>query len=320
MTRSPLVILVTALHTGELPERIRTLAPDARLCRMEDIDREPDLLSQVEVVYGVLPPDRFHQAIRLRWLQTGFAGMEWADHEAIRRHPVVLTNARIHDIPISEHLFGMLLMLVRRLDIAYQQQTAAIWDRTHLSDDVIDVAYGKTLCVVGLGVIGTRCAALGAALGMDVIGVRRQVRPTPPCRTVYPPDCLQDALSEADVVMNLLPITRETRGMFDHRAFQAVRPGAYFLNAGRGQTVVTDALMNALRTGHLAGAGLDVTDPEPLPPDHPLWRMPRVIVSPHVSGNRPEYDAYVEAVFLDNLKRFLRGEPLQFVIDKQAGY
>lgn len=216
---APQVILLTAGHTRELPRRIQRIAPDARVCDMDDIMREPGLLPQVDVVYGVLAPERLQDARRLRWLQTGFAGMEWADHDAVRAHPVVLTNARIHGVPISEHLFGMLLMLVRRLDIACHQQSAAIWDRTQLSDDVIDLAYGKTLCVVGLGVIGLRCAELGHALGMDVIGVRRQPRSTPPCRAVYSPDRLHDALNEADVVMNLLPITRETRGVFDDAAF-----------------------------------------------------------------------------------------------------
>ncbi|HEY3415829.1 MAG TPA: D-2-hydroxyacid dehydrogenase, partial [Armatimonadota bacterium] len=316
----PLTILITAkAPIDALRPQIAAIAPDARIVTREDVDANPALLAAMDIVFGTLMPEEFPRASRLRWLQTTFAGMEWTAHPAIRSHPALLTNARIHGETISEHLFGMLLMLTRQLHVAYRQQLTKQIDRAGYLDN-IDVLAGKTLCVVGLGAIGQRCAALGAAFGMRVIGVRRHPQPTPAVEQVYGDEGLHQALAQSDVVMVVLPNTPDTRKLFGPAEFAALKKGAYFLNAGRGQTVDTDALLSALRDGTLYGAGLDVVDPEPLPIDHPLWEMPNVILTPHVSGALPDYMATAARVFLDNLRRFVAGEPLRFVIDKEAGY
>jgi D-2-hydroxyacid dehydrogenase (NADP+) len=182
------------------------------------------------------------------------------------------------------------------------------------------VLTGKTLCVVGLGTIGHRCAELGAALGMRVIGVRRSPRPTPPAEAVYAAKDLCQALGRADVVIIVLPGTAETAGLIGRAELAALPQGALLLNAGRGKTVDTDALVAALASGHLAGAGLDVVDPEPLPPEHPLWTMPNVLITPHTSGLHRTYTPEATAAFLDNLRRFLAGQELVGVVDKTLGY
>lgn len=210
-------------------------------------------------------------------------------------------------------------MLTRRLNVAYRQQLERQIDRNAYTREV-DELPGKTLCLVGLGVIGRRCASLGKAFGMRVIGVRRHPHPTPDVEQVFSTDALHDALAQADVVMVNLPSTPDTRRLFNHDAFAAMKSGGYFFNAGRGATVDTEALTEAVRNGTLCGVGLDVTDPEPLPLDHPLWSMPNVIITPHYSGARPHYLEHANRIFLENLQRFIAGEPLQFVVDKRTGY
>ena len=179
---------------------------------------------------------------------------------------------------------------------------------------------GKTLCVVGLGTIGRRCAELGAAFGMRVIGVRRSPQPTPPAEAVYGPADLCAALARCNVVMVVLPGTADTTALIGPRELAALPPGAYLLNAGRGKTADTDALVEALASGRLGGAGLDVVDPEPLPADHPLWGMPNVLITPHISGLHRTYVQEARDAFLDNLKRFLASQPLVGLVDKVLGY
>ena len=210
-------------------------------------------------------------------------------------------------------------MLNHRLHEAWLMQRDGQWKSPPTVRQITTLP-GRRLCVLGLGVIGQRCAKLGAAHGMSVVGLRRHPRPHEHCQAVYGPDRLADALAGADVVMNLLPGTSATAGMIGAEQLELLADGAVFLNAGRGSTVDTDALAEALRSGKLGGAGLDVVDPEPLPPGHPLWTMPNVLLTPHYSGLVADYHARAESVFLANLQRYLAGRPLQGVVDKEAGY
>lgn len=302
-----------------LSEQVRAIAPDACIVTNEDLKADPSLIGRVEIVFGFLDRNLFPQAHCLKWIQSTYAGMEWAQHPEIVSHPVILTNARIHAASISEHLFGMLFMLTRRLHSAYRQQLGRAWQRDTLLSE-LQVITGKTLCVVGLGSIGRRCGMLGKAHEMRVIGVRNHPQVTPYVERVYGPDKIQEALSQADVVMVTLPGTPGTRHLIGPQEFEAMPKGVFFLNAGRGQTVDTDALVEALGNGTVKGAGLDVVDPEPLPPNHPLWEMPNVIITPHTSGWSSYNQESATRIFLDNLRRYVKDEPLKFVVDKNQGY
>ena len=213
----------------------------------------------------------------------------------------------------------MLFMLTRRLHSAYRQQLERVWQRDTLLSE-LEIIAGKTLCVVGLGSIGRRCAMLGKAHEMRVIGVRNHPQATPYVERVYGPGKIREALSQADVVMVVLPSTAHTRNLIGHREFAAMSKGVFFLNGGRGQTVDTDALVEALSNGTVKGAGLDVVDPEPLPSSHPLWEMPDVIITPHISCWFPRYQESATHIFLDNLRRYVKNEPLRFVVDRNRGY
>jgi len=312
------ILINTTLSIPNLYNEITRIAPGAVILTEADLADKPQLLSEVEIIFGHLKPKQFPQAKRLKWLQGTSAGMDWAKRPEVRKHPATLTNARIHAVPIGEHLFGMLLMLSRSLHLAYRRQQAHQWEKP--ARDAIGSLWGQTLCVVGLGQIGRRCAKLGRAHGMRVIGVRRRPRPTPHVQKVFGPDQLCEALGGADVVMAVIPGTDETHNFIGKKAFRAMKPGAFFLNAGRGQTVDTDALVEALRCGQVGAAGLDVVQPEPLPPEHPLWEMPNVLITPHYSGLHPQYAQRAGKLFLENLARFIDGRPLRFVVDKSRGY
>jgi phosphoglycerate dehydrogenase-like enzyme len=180
---------------------------------------------------------------------------------------------------------------------------------------------GRTMLVVGLGGIGTEVARRAHALGMRVIATRNSSREGPDfvARVGLPGDLAAFA-AEADVVVNATPLTPETEDLFDEEFFAAMKPGGYFVSVGRGASTDTDALVDALRSGHLAGAGLDVTDPEPLPAGHPLWSMPNVIITPHVASNSDVQDEREWILAVENLRRYVAGEPLLNVVDLRRGY
>ncbi len=306
-------------YLQHLIQQVQAIAPRACIVTNEDLKTDSSLIGRIEIVFGSLDRNLFPQAHRLQWLQATAAGMEWAEHPEITSHPVILTNVHIHAVQISEHLFGMLFILTRRLHSAYRQQLERVWQRDTLLSD-LEIIAGKTLCVVGLGSIGRRCAILGKAHEMRVIGVRNHPQATPYVERVYGPGKIREALSQADVVIVVLPGTPHTVNFIGHREFAVMPKGVFFLNAGRGQTVDTAALVEALGNGTVKGAGLDVVAPEPLPSNHPLWKMSNVIITPHISGwfSRNQEDA--ADIFLNNLRRYVKDEPLQFVVNKNKGY
>ena len=180
---------------------------------------------------------------------------------------------------------------------------------------------GKTMLVAGLGGIGSEVAQRAAGLGMRVIATRRSGGDRPSfVEYVGRSDELLALAARADVVVNALPLTRETRHLFDRKFFDAVKPGAYFISVGRGASTVTSELVAALKDGRLRGAGLDVIDPEPLPRDHELWRLPNVIITPHISSQTVEARKRMATVAIENVRRYVAGEKLLNEVDLKAGY
>ena len=313
------VILVTTKIDGRQEARLRAAAPGARIVRDADLAADPDLVRRVEVCYPRLPSGLWARAERLRWLQSTSAGMDslLALAEA-RGHPAVFTNVHIHSDCLAEHLWGMALMLVRNLHGSLRAQLRGTWDNAGVSNNVGTLT-GGTLCVAGLGVIGAHCARIGRLLGMRVIGISRHARRSPSVDEVVGPEKRREVFAESRLIMLILPGTEETRGFVGRAELDAMK-GSWIVNGGRGSAIVTDELERALQDGHARGAGLDVTDPEPLPDGHPLWGLPNVIITPHYGGVHPGYDEEAFTVFCENLQRWVRGEPLQHVVDKTAGY
>ena len=314
----PFILITVKLEDGQ-EDRIRKASPRARIVREPDLEADPGLVRQVEICYPGLPSRLWKSAVKLQWLQSSFAGMDalLALPEA-RLHPAVFTNVHIHANCVAEHLWGMALMLTRNLHLSLRAQMTGTWETARASEGVGTLA-GGTLCVAGLGVIGQHCAELGRAFGMRVVGISRSAHPRSCTDEVVGPDRRREVFARSQLIMLILPDTAETRGFVGREELDEMR-GVLLLNAGRGPSVVTDQLVLALRDGRVRGAGLDVTDPEPLPSGHPLWAMPNVIISPHYGGVHPGYDAEAFSVFCENLGRWTRGVPLLNVVDKTTGY
>lgn len=257
----------------------------------------------------------------LRWVQVWSAGVEHLPFRWLQERGVTLTNASgAHGPQISENILGLMLAFATRLPTLLEAQRQRLADRHNVWQEKF-VLDGATLLIAGLGGIGSALAPRAKALGMRVLGVRRGENPPPEgVEEIVPRDGLLDGLARADHVALCLPLTPETTGFLGERELRAMKPSAYLYNAGRGKSVQKDALVHALREGWIAGAGLDVTDPEPLPPDDPLWEMPNVILTQHTSGSSPANTKRVLAIFRENLRRFLKGEPLMNVVDYGRGY
>jgi D-2-hydroxyacid dehydrogenase (NADP+) len=303
----------------ELHAQAREVSDRIELLTGEQLRERPERLAEVEVAYG-LGRDRLAGATGLRWLQTAGAGVNSLLTPELRESELVVTNASgIHAEPIAEHMFGMLLVLTRRLATAREQQQARRW-RGYDFNANVELLAGKTLGVLGVGAIGGQAAKIGRAFGMRVIGFRRSGEPHPHVDRMYAPEERLEFFRESDVIMNSLPLTEKTRRAVSWEELAAMKPEAVLINTGRGATVHTAALTAALREGRIRAALLDVTDPEPLPGDHPLWTMENVFITPHYSGSHPGYTRRADRIFLENLRRYMAGEPLINVVDKREGY
>jgi phosphoglycerate dehydrogenase-like enzyme len=280
-------------------------------------------LRGADALIGACSEDIVSSGTELRWIQVLTAGVEHCvSLPALRERDIRLSNMqRVAGPVMAEHVFALLLGLTRNLGPWIDAQRAAEWRRSELEAGRMLSLRGKTLLVAGLGGIGTEVARLGDAFGMEVIATRASGREGPDYVSyVGLPHELNELARRAQVVVNTVPLTPETRGIFDADFFAAMPAGGLFINVGRGATVDTAALIAALERGQLAGAGLDVTDPEPLPEDHPLWRRKDVIITPHVSAGSDAGREDRWLVVRENLRRYVAGEALLSVVDIERGY
>jgi len=276
---------------------------------------------EVDVVFTKrLQPQFLAAARRLRWVQAGVAGVERMLAIGLRERDVVLTNARgAHGVPIAEFVLSMMLTFATGLHLLVRAQLERRWAFETVVGSKFELE-GQRLCVLGAGDIGSTLCRKAASLGMHVTAVRRGIASLPHAHETRTWTELLDLLPSADHVALCLPHTSETEGIVGERELRAMRSTAYIYNVGRGGAIDPSALLLALREGWIAGAGLDVTSPEPLPEDSPLWSMPNVLLGQHTSGSSPLNADRITAIFMENLGRYLRGEPLTNVVDKARGY
>jgi D-2-hydroxyacid dehydrogenase (NADP+) len=315
------ILLINAALSDAAELRVRDVLPSLTVVTSAELRDRPAWLAEAEILFTHhIEPSSVGQAPKLRWIQTFGAGVEWLLTPELRaRRDLVVTNARgIHAQPIAEHVFGFILMFARRLHHSVVAQTEARWD-SGLREGLGTLA-GSTLGILGFGSIGRKIAEIGRAFGMRIVALRRHAEPERGVERVFGPDELATFLGESNYVVNALPLTGSTRNLLGARELRAMRPDAVLINIGRGATIQTDALVDALRERRIAGAALDVTAPEPLPAEHPLWGFDNVVISPHYAGAHPGYADHVSGIFVDNLRRYLAGQPLTNVVDKEAGY
>lgn len=283
------------------------------------------LLPEADVVLGfAVRSDNFPRAVRLRWIHCTAASVTGVLFPALIDSDVLVTNARgLHGDAMAEHALGMMLALTRKLHHARDAQRAHEWSQVAQWSEppAIGSLAGSTLGLVGLGAIGSALATRARALGMRVIAVRKHPAAEPaPADEQWEVARLAELLAVSDWVALVAPLTAETKGMIGARELARMKPGARLVNLGRGALVDEGALIEALRSGRLAGAALDVFAEEPLPATSPLWDLREVLLTPHTSGLAPRYWERAMQQFTDNLRRWLAGEPLRNVVDKRAGY
>jgi phosphoglycerate dehydrogenase-like enzyme len=300
---------------GVAPDVELVVAPDRQACRREIVD--------ADAFYGTMTPDVLAAATHLRWIQSPNIGQESYMFPALESHPAVMTNsAGIYSDDIADHVMGFVLIFARGFHRYQRHQQRHHWakgpdgyptDVLHLPD--------STVGIFGLGGIGYAVATRAHAFGMRVLAIdpRRTDRP-PEVNELWSPERLPDLLGASDFVVLCSPETPETRGLFNASVIGMMRQSAYLINIARGSIVSLDALVEALRAGGVAGAGLDVFESEPLPADHPLWEMENVIITPHVAGAGPHSVERLHAILLENVRRFINDEPLMNVIDKRRWY
>jgi D-2-hydroxyacid dehydrogenase (NADP+) len=283
-----------------------------------------ELLTQVQVVVcGYFRPEWVEKSPNLKWIQFTGAGIEGSLTPQLLSSNKIITNASgVHKVSIPEHILGMMLMFARGLHRCVRQQANSEWNTDGFEDLIFELE-GSTVGIIGIGAIGEGLAVLAKALGMNVIAIKRN--PEDYCGgadKIYPPEYLHKLLSESDFVVLSTPLTPETKNMLSEEEFQAMKKNAIFINIARGAIINQDALILALQSGWIAGAGLDVTSPEPLPAESPLWKMPNVIISPHISGQTPIYGKRTAEIFLQNLNAFLKEDfaNMPTIVDKELRY
>lgn len=284
----------------------------------------PELLAGADAVIGICTTPLLQGAdTRLRWVHNYSVGMDHCKGAtAAQLDEIVFTNnKRLSGPAIAQHAIAMLLALTHNLPSYARAQSESRWDRSLADGVVFGELKGKTMLVVGLGGIGNEIAWRANGLGMRVIATRNSSREGPEyVEYVGLADELHTLAGKADVIVNALPLTPETTGIFNKAFFDAVKPGAIFLSVGRGQSTVSTDLIDALESQKLFGAGLDVTDPEPLPKDSPLWQMPNVLITPHVSAAGADSPQRTMTIAVENLRRYVAGEPMLNVVDMGKGY
>jgi phosphoglycerate dehydrogenase-like enzyme len=294
-------------------------------------------VADADALFGYLTPPLLCAARRLRWAQAPTASMEKYLYPELVAAPVIVTNVRgIFSDVIADHVFGFILCFARNFHRYIRQQTHAVWQavgrppneppgyagagEVHPSDQATVALADATLGVVGLGGIGAETARRGLAFGMHVLAVDPRVAEAPPGVTLWRPDRLDELLAGSDFVVIAAPHTPETYKLINRDRLRRMKRSAYLINVGRGVIVDLADLTAALEAGEIAGAGLDVFEVEPLPPGHALWRMENVIITPHCAAASPRVaERHLETV-LDNVRRFVAGQPLQNVVDKTAWF
>jgi phosphoglycerate dehydrogenase-like enzyme len=323
MDRTVLVLvdpLVLPDRRLRLQKDLEAAAPGERIILAGTPQEALEHAPEAEVASGWQLPSGFvERAPHLRWIHALTAGV---DHlvglPAVSDGRVTLTRTvGIHTVVMPEHIMAIVLAFSRHLHVDIRNQIAHRWDRPA---GVGGELHGLTMGVLGLGTIGQALAARAAAFGMRVIGTKRTPDALPHVESVFPPERMDEVLRAADYLVALVPVTPATRGLLGEREFRLMKSTAVLINVSRGVVVQERALVTALREGWIAGAGLDVFEQEPLPPDHPFYAFEQVIVTPHVSGVTPRYFDRVIALLCDNLRRYVQGAPLLHVVDPRRGY
>jgi D-2-hydroxyacid dehydrogenase (NADP+) len=315
-------ILISDEDSG-LVEELQSVTTQARIVPVTEANVMKEI-GDADAFIGAITSPQVRAGKNLKWVGVMSAGVERVlfpkdGSSDLRNSNITLTNNKIVQGPeIADHALAMLLMLSRNLYAFYKNEQQQIWNPRSFHGIELN---GKTAVVVGVGGIGTQIAVRANAFGMTVIGVDTEDKPFLPfLKKVVKPDQFDDVLPQADVVFISVPDTPKSHKMMGARQFQLMKKNSYFVAVSRGGIYDMSGLVRALDEKRLAGAGVDVTDPEPLPKDHALWKFQNVIITPHIAGRSDQDAARMIGTIKENIRRFTEGKPLINVVDKQKGY
>ena len=313
-------ILITVPFTEEQEKRLRAQMPGAEYMFTTRVKASDKQIREADVILGNLPVARLAQAANLKWLQLNSSGADAYAAEGALAPEVILTNATgAYGLAISEHLLAATFFLKKKLGLYFMNQKNREWK----DEGQVTAISGSRTLVIGLGSIGGDYARKMALLGSRVVGIRRTKAECPDyLEEIGTFEDIDRFLPEADIVALALPNTPQTYHIMNEERLSGMKRGSILLNVGRGTAIDQDTLVKVLRNGPLAGASIDVTDPEPLPADHPLWRCENLLLTPHIAGDyhlQETLDQIVE-LFIDNLGRYAKGRELRNPVDKKTGY
>ena len=320
--RPPQKIVIVDRFEQGMAEAVQGIASGVEIVSVGSVDEARKAVAGADAMIGYCNEDVVSAGNQLQWVQVGSSGVERClETSALADGSVVLTNMQKMSSPIiGEHAVALMMSLARGVPQQSKAMQSGEWNRRYGDELGMISLDGKTVLVVGLGGIGKAVAKRSSGLGMRVVATRNSSREGPDyVDYVGLSDELFELAGQADVIVNALPLTPQTRGLFNAEFFDAAKKGHIFVNVARGGSVVTDDLVAALKDGRVGGAGLDVTDPEPLPADHELWQMDNVIITPHIAwyGSTGERE---RALAAENLRRFVAGDALLNVVDPARGY
>jgi phosphoglycerate dehydrogenase-like enzyme len=313
------ILVVIPLNEDE-KERLQSKMPEAEYVYLPSAEITEELVKDSDIIIGNVPPQYIKGTKKLKWLQLNSAGTDGYCEKGVIPEGAYLTNATgAYGLAISEHMLGMLLEIKKKLNLYYINQKKHIWK----DEGNVTSIEGSTALVVGLGDIGGDFARKMKALGSYTIGVKRTIGEKPEyIDELYTMEALDTLLPRADIVALSLPGTKDTYHLFNKDKFKLMRKDAIILNVGRGSAICTEDLCDALENGMIRGAGLDVTDPEPLPADHRLWDVPGVVITPHISGffHLQETLSRIVNISIDNFEHFIKQEKLKNIVNFETGY
>jgi phosphoglycerate dehydrogenase-like enzyme len=338
----PINVLITVRFDEEWLQQFREVSDRLEIMyhpAAEAREVPDETWAKTDVLYTLSAIPQPVLAPHLRWVQAHSAGVErLIDQPLFQTEGVMLTTASgIHAATMAEYAFMMMLAFGHRLPTMIQLQAEASWPAEgRFTTFMPHLLSGSTVGIVGYGSIGREIARIAHTFGMEVLAVKRDVRhPTDPdsynlpgsgdpdgvyFHRLYPPEALISMVRECDFVVIVVPLTESTRQMFNAEVFSAMKPSATLINLSRGGVVDEAALIKALNSGQIAGAATDVFETEPLPADSPLWKLPNLILSPHIAGNSPDYNQKAAALFVENLKRYIARKDLLNLVDRTRGY
>jgi phosphoglycerate dehydrogenase-like enzyme len=315
--------ILVAYSNSDLVEQLQSVTSQAKIVGVSDSNVMQEI-TDADAFIGDITSEEVRAGKNLKWVGVMSAGVERVlfpkdGTSDLRESNIILTNNKIVQGPeIADHALAMLLMLSRNLYALYKNDQQEIWNAETFKGIELN---GKTAVVVGVGGIGTQIAIRANAFGMTVIGVDPEDKPFVPfLRRVVKPDEFDDVIPQADVVFISVPDTPKSHKMMGSHQFQLMKKNSYFIAVSRGGIYDMNGLVKALDERRLAGAGVDVTDPEPLPKGHALWKFENVIVTPHIAGRSDEDAARMTGTIKENVRRFVAGKPLVNVVDKKKGY